>query len=51
MIEDAFQKGCTKNLDLLVSDIYGNNTKSLGLPGDLIASSLGKLGKMNKEEI
>ena len=48
---DAFQKGNSSNLDLLVSDIYGNNTKSLGLPGDLIASSLGKLGKMNKEDL
>jgi pantothenate kinase len=34
-----------------VSDIYGKNTNKLGLPGDLVASSLGKLGKMKKSEL
>lgn len=34
-----------------VSDIYGQNTNKLGLPGDLVASSLGKLGKMKKSEL
>ena len=49
MINDAFYKGDNRNLDLLVADIYGTNTKNLGLPGELIASSLGKLGKMKPE--
>jgi pantothenate kinase len=31
---------------MLVNDIYGNNSGKLGLPSDLIASSLGKIGKM-----
>ena len=51
MINDAFYKGDNRNLDLLVSDIYGANTKNLGLPAELIASSLGRLGKMKTEEV
>ena len=35
--------GQSSNADLLVRDIYGGNCEDLGLPGDLVASSLGKL--------
>lgn len=32
-----------RHADMLVRDIYGGDYKSLGLPGDLIASSFGKV--------
>lgn len=32
----------------MVEDIYGAGTHSLGLPADLIASSLGKIAKMSQ---
>ena len=35
----------------MVEDIYGNESGNLGLPNDLIASSLGKFGKMTPEEL
>ena len=37
------QTGAAANADLLVRDIYGGNCDDLGLPGDLVAASLGKL--------
>lgn len=38
------EKGDHRHVDLLVRDIYGgDNTKSLGLPPDIIASSFGKV--------
>lgn len=51
MTDHAFQKGNNQNIDLIVSDIYGHDSNNLGLPPDLIASSLGKLGKMTPEEL
>lgn len=37
------EKGDHRNADILVRDIYGGDYKVLGLPGDLIASSFGKV--------
>lgn len=47
----AFKQGDIKKTDLIVEDIYGASAHSLGLPSDLVASSLGKIGKMSKEEL
>lgn len=35
---------------MLVRDIYGGDYASLGLPGDLIASSFGKAMNLNQGE-
>lgn len=43
----AFNGGNIKKVDLMVEDIYGKNTQNLGLPGEIVASSLGKYAKMN----
>lgn len=43
--------GDLTKIDMMIEDIYGKNTANLGLPADLIASSLGKIGKMSKEEL
>lgn len=37
------ENGDHRHADMLVRDIYGGDYKSLGLPGDLIASSFGKV--------
>lgn len=50
LLGNAF-KGKLKNTELLVEDIYGKGVEKLGLPKDLVASSLGKLGKMSAEEL
>uniref|UniRef100_A0A8C5C289 4'-phosphopantetheine phosphatase n=1 Tax=Gadus morhua TaxID=8049 RepID=A0A8C5C289_GADMO len=42
-------KGQHTNLDMLVKDIYGGSYGSLGLTGDLIASSFGKSATTDKE--
>eukprot|EP00036_Acanthoecidae_sp_10tr_P015626 CAMPEP_0206286686 /NCGR_PEP_ID=MMETSP0106_2-20121207/727_1 /ASSEMBLY_ACC=CAM_ASM_000206 /TAXON_ID=81532 /ORGANISM="Acanthoeca-like sp., Strain 10tr" /LENGTH=301 /DNA_ID=CAMNT_0053717213 /DNA_START=1 /DNA_END=903 /DNA_ORIENTATION=+ len=39
------EKGNSKNIDLLVEDIYGGDYAEFGLPGSTVASSLGKLVK------
>jgi len=36
------ERGDHRKVDMLVKDIYGGDCTSLGLPGDLIASSFGK---------
>ena len=36
------ERGDHRKVDMLVKDIYGGDCTSLGLPGDLIASSMGK---------
>ncbi len=36
------EEGDHRNVDMLVSDIYGGAYQKLGLPSDLIASSFGK---------
>ena len=48
LIRLAFTEGTIKDTDLLVSDIYGASTGSLGLPKNLLASSMGKIGKLSK---
>uniref|UniRef100_A0A4W3H0K8 4'-phosphopantetheine phosphatase n=1 Tax=Callorhinchus milii TaxID=7868 RepID=A0A4W3H0K8_CALMI len=42
-------KGQHTNVDMLVRDIYGGSYESLGLTGDLIASSFGKSATTDKE--
>ncbi|KAM9814291.1 LOW QUALITY PROTEIN: 4'-phosphopantetheine phosphatase [Neosynchiropus ocellatus] len=42
-------KGQHTNVDMLVKDIYGGSYGSLGLTGDLIASSFGKSATVDKE--
>ena len=43
--------GSNANVDLLVSDIYGpNGFEVLGLGGDVIASSFGKIGSVRHVE-
>lgn len=41
-------KGQHTNVDMLVKDIYGGSYGSLGLTGDLIASSFGKSATPDK---
>ncbi|GLG95538.1 Pantothenate kinase 4 [Gryllus bimaculatus] len=43
------EKGDHRNVDMLVKDIYGGDYKSMGLPGDLIASSFGKAMHSHKD--
>ncbi|XP_046881430.1 4'-phosphopantetheine phosphatase isoform X2 [Hypomesus transpacificus] len=42
-------RGQHTNVDMLVKDIYGGSYGSLGMTGDLIASSFGKSATANKE--
>ncbi|KAK7913436.1 hypothetical protein WMY93_013647 [Mugilogobius chulae] len=42
-------KGQHTNVDMLVKDIYGGSYSTLGLTGDLIASSFGKSATADKE--
>lgn len=44
----AFKSGNLKNVDLMVEDIYGQNSQSLGLPGNIVASSMAKISRMQK---
>jgi pantothenate kinase len=46
--ELAFSGGSLKNVDLMVEDIYGKGSAKIGLPGEMVASSLGKFGKMKE---
>ncbi|CEF64089.1 Fumble [Strongyloides ratti] len=45
---DLASKGDHKNVDKLVSDIYGKGYDAVGLPGDTVAASFGKI--VNKEQ-
>uniref|UniRef100_A0A1B6EFC2 4'-phosphopantetheine phosphatase n=1 Tax=Clastoptera arizonana TaxID=38151 RepID=A0A1B6EFC2_9HEMI len=45
------EKGDHRNADMLVRDIYGGNYESLGLTGDLIASSFGKVCPKRGKEV
>lgn len=47
LFDRAFDEGNVKKTELFVDDIYGKGVQSLGLPKDLLASSMGKLGKMS----
>ncbi|EKX74078.1 hypothetical protein BEWA_041160 [Theileria equi strain WA] len=42
-IIELAKSGTNTNCDMLVSDIYGDAYKEMGLPGDLLASTFGKL--------
>lgn len=44
-------RGQHSNVDMLVKDIYGGAYESLGLTGDLIASSFGKSATTDKREL
>ena len=44
-------KGQHTSVDMLVKDIYGGSYGSLGLTGDLIASSFGKSATADKGDI
>ena len=44
-------KGDSSKIDMSVADIYGGAYGSLGLPGDLIACSFGKVKDKTKEEL
>lgn len=35
----------------MVEDIYGTNSHNLGLPGDIVASSMGKIAKITPKEL
>ncbi|KAK4012056.1 hypothetical protein OUZ56_021157 [Daphnia magna] len=45
------ERGDHRKIDMLVKDIYGGDCTSLGLPGDLIASSFGKAAQAAPESI
>ena len=45
------ERGDHRKVDMLVKDIYGGDCTSLGLPGDLIASSFGKAAHANPDSI
>ena len=45
------EQGDHRKVDMLVKDIYGGDCTSLGLPGDLIASSFGKTAQANRDSI
>lgn len=49
MLELA-EKGDHRNVDMLVSDIYGGSYDLLGLPGDIIASSFGKAARSERDK-
>ncbi|KAK3096188.1 hypothetical protein FSP39_024183 [Pinctada imbricata] len=42
------EKGDHRDVDMLVKDIYGGDYASIGLPGDIIASSFGKAARSPK---
>lgn len=42
-MNEAYIKGNNINADLTVEDIYGENCETLGIPKNIIASSMGKL--------
>jgi pantothenate kinase len=48
-IERGFDYGDSSNVDMTVGDIYGSNVESLGIPANLLASSMGKASKDSNE--
>jgi len=53
-VEDALEasaKGDNRNVDMCVKDIYGSGYKTIGLPGDVLASSMGRAQFLDQEEI
>ena len=49
-LEDLIQTGNQNNVDMLVGDICGDATAELGLPADLLASSLAKVTDDNNDK-
>ncbi|XP_065178051.1 4'-phosphopantetheine phosphatase-like isoform X1 [Sycon ciliatum] len=47
---DLAEKGSSRSVDMLVSDIYGGEYAALGLPADLTASSFGKCARSNQDK-
>ncbi|XP_063430219.1 4'-phosphopantetheine phosphatase-like [Mytilus trossulus] len=45
------EKGDHKKVDMLVRDIYGGEYSTIGLTGDIIASSFGKAARTDKENV
>ncbi|CAC5407943.1 coaW [Mytilus coruscus] len=45
------EKGDHKKVDMLVRDIYGGEYSTIGLKGDIIASSFGKAARTDKENV
>ena len=48
---DMTLEGKTKNIDMLVKDIYGGAYSEMNLPGDLVASSFGKASRASKDGV
>lgn len=44
------ERGDSRNVDMLVGDIYGGNYTKIGLSEDTIASSMGKAVRGKKED-
>lgn len=44
------EHGASSNVDMLVSDIYGDGSHELGLGGDVIAASFGKIAMRREDE-
>ncbi len=44
-VTEAMEAGSASNVDLLVKDIYGDSSIKVGLPENLVASSLAKLAR------
>ena len=43
------EKGDNANIDMLVKDIYGQGYEKIGLPGNIVASSFGKVWKRKRQ--
>ena len=46
---DLSDKGDSAAVDMLVKDIYGQGYEKIGLPGDIVASSFGKVSKRKRQ--
>lgn len=44
-VEEAFKKGDNYQCDMTVEDIYGDGIFDLGLPKEILASTMGKVSK------
>ena len=44
------ERGASSNVDMLVSDIYGDGSHELGLGGDVIAASFGKIAMRREDD-
>ena len=44
------ESGSSANVDMLVGDIYGGDCSAIGLKGDVIAASFGKVSMQREEE-